>query len=330
MPLPQAVVGIDGGGTRTRCLVADPSGTILGEGQAGPANYQVVGQQEAAANLRAAVQMALAAAGLTQSGVVAACAGLAGVSRPEDRPWMEAALSFLAPAPTQVVADARIALEGALGGAPGVVVISGTGSIALGMNAAGELVRAGGWGWLLGDEGSGYDIGRRALNAALAALDGTGLPTRLGERIMDAWQLERLNQVVNRVYQDLPRARVDIAGLVPLVMAAAAEGDAVATAILVKAGRDLGHTATVVLERLALPSGLPRLVAVTGGVVTGSAVVRGAMSAAVFEWLPEARVTDCLRSPAEGAVAMAAALLNRSGTTEPLAVIADIATGGTP
>lgn len=310
MTAPQALLGIDGGGTKTRCLVADLTGQILGEGLAGPSNYQVLGLKDAATNVRAAVQAALAAAGLTLADVAAACAGLAGVARPEDHLAMKEALSLLLPAQIDVVEDARIALEGALGGSPGVVVISGTGSIALGLSTAGELVRVGGWGWLLGDEGSGYDIGHRALNAALAALDGVGSPTSLGERIMQAWQLERLDQIVGRVYQNLPQARVDVAGLVPLVMAAAAEGDDVAATILVKAGRDLGRLAATVLERLALPPALPRRVAVTGGVVTNSDIVREAMGASLSERFPQAAIMDCLRTPAEGAVAMAKALLN--------------------
>ncbi|HYF90910.1 MAG TPA: BadF/BadG/BcrA/BcrD ATPase family protein [Symbiobacteriaceae bacterium] len=316
MALHRAVIGIDGGGTRTRCLVADVEGRVLGEGLAGPTNYLVTGRQEALANLEEAVRAALAAAGAPLSSVVAACAGLAGVARPEDKPWRDCALAFLAPAKTLVVEDARIALEGALGGVPGVVVISGTGSIAMGLSPSGDLIRAGGWGWLLGDEGSGYAIGRQALNAALAALDGIGSPTTLGARIIGAWQLERMNQTINRVYQNLPQARVEIAGLVPVVMAAAAEGDAVASAILVRAGRDLGHIAAAVLGRLELPAGTPRRVAVTGGVITGSAAVRGAMVTALSERVPEATVSDCLRSPAEGAVAMAALLLKESGGPE--------------
>jgi N-acetylglucosamine kinase-like BadF-type ATPase len=307
MTAPAALVGIDGGGTKTRCLVADLSGRILGEGLSGPSNYLAVGQESAAAALRSAVEAALGSAGLNLSDVAAACAGLAAVSRP-DSPMLEA-LAFLKPARFQLTSDARIALEGALGGDPGAVVISGTGSIALGKNAAGEMSRAGGWGWVLGDEGSGFDIGRRAISAALCALDETGPATTLGDRICAAWKLEALNQVVPRVYTDLAQARPDIAALVPLVVQAADAGDAVAAGILAQAGRDLARLAVAVLRKLQLPAGVPNLVAVTGGVATAVPAVRAAMSAAVEECRPGARVIDSRRSPAEGALVMAAALV---------------------
>ncbi|HWI50698.1 MAG TPA: BadF/BadG/BcrA/BcrD ATPase family protein [Symbiobacteriaceae bacterium] len=305
MSAPGLLVGIDGGGTKTRCLVADMAGRILGEGHAGPSNYQAVGQQAATAALRSAVDAALAAAGGSLADVTAACAGLAGVARPEDRPVMLEALAFLAPARVELVTDARIALEGALGGAPGVIVISGTGSIAMGRNAAGELFRAGGWGWILGDDGSGFDIGRRAIAGALAALDGMGPATSLGERICAAWGLERLNQVVPRVYGDVAQSRPAIAALVPLVVQVASEGDTVAAAILDGAGRELGRLACAVLAKMQMPNGL---VAVTGGVVTGVPAVRAALEEALAGLAPGARVIDGLVSPAEGALLMARAL----------------------
>ncbi|MDB4893831.1 MAG: hypothetical protein JWN15_93, partial [Firmicutes bacterium] len=163
------VLGIDGGGTKTRCLAADGAGCILGEGLAGPSNYQVLGMDGAVAAVMAAVAEALGVAGADLADVEAVCAGLAGVGRPEDHAVMTAALPFAAPVKLRVVPDAHIALAGALGGQPGAVVISGTGSIAYGIDAGGRTARAGGWGWLLGDEGSGSDIGKRAIMAALAA-----------------------------------------------------------------------------------------------------------------------------------------------------------------
>jgi N-acetylglucosamine kinase-like BadF-type ATPase len=304
----QVVLGIDGGGTKTRCLAADLTGHVLGEGLAGPSNYQVVGLEAAAANLFAAADGALGQAGQTRSAVAAAVAGLAGVGRPEDQAAMRGALAGFAPAALEVVPDARIALAGALGGQPGVVVISGTGSIAYGLDAGGRTVRAGGWGWILGDEGSGYYIGRSAVSAALAALDGTGEQTVLSERIQRAWNLERLDLAVRRVYADLPAAKADMAALVPLVLEVAGQGDAVAAGILRKAGADLAGVAAAVLRRLALPDACERLVAVTGGVLTGSAAVREAMRAHLTALVPGARLMESLQSPAEGAVRMALAL----------------------
>jgi N-acetylglucosamine kinase-like BadF-type ATPase len=301
------VLGIDGGGTKTRCLVANETGRVLSEAVAGPSNCQAVGVAVAAANVREAAERALLTAGLTLADVQAVCAGLAGVGRPEDQAAMEAALAFFAPAALQVVPDARIALAGALGGAPGAVVISGTGSIAYGLDAHGQTVRAGGWGWILGDEGSGYYIGRQAVSAALAALDGTGEPTQLGARLCAAWGLERLDLAVRRVYADLIQAKADMAALVPMVVEAADSGDAVAQRILEQAGTSLAQVAAAVLKRLGLPDGAPELVAVTGGVATGVARVREAMGAHLARLAPGARLIDPMEPPAEGAVRMALA-----------------------
>lgn len=306
MTTTRVVLGIDGGGTKTRCLVADLDGQVLGEGAAGPSNYQAVGLETAATNVRVAALLALAAANLTFDDVAAVCAGLAGAGRPEDKATLREAFDFFPPDTLQVVEDARIALAGALGGHPGAVVISGTGSIAFGVDADGNTVRAGGWGWVLGDEGSGFDIGRRALAAALAAADGTGPATSLGDRIATAWQLERLDQAIRRVYADVIQAKADLAALVPLVIAAAADGDPVAAALLEQAGRDLGVLAVAALRKLALPASAG-LVAVTGGVLSGCATVREAMAASLEDRLPGTRLIDAVESPAEGAVRMALA-----------------------
>jgi N-acetylglucosamine kinase-like BadF-type ATPase len=224
------------------------------------------------------------------------------VGRPEDRAIMTAALPFVAPVKLLLVPDAHVALAGALGGQPGAVVISGTGSIAYGVDAAGRTARAGGWGWILGDEGSGYDIGRRAIMAALAAEDGTGPGTGLGLAICRAWALERVEQVVPAVYGDLVAAKPRIASLVPVVIAAASAGDTVAAGLLAGAGRDLGALAAAVMGRLALPE---PLVAVTGGVLSGSAPVRAAMAAALGALAPGARLVESAGTPADGAVWLA-------------------------
>lgn len=299
------VIGVDGGGTKTRCLVADQERRTLGEGLAGPSNFRAVGLQTAVANLEQAVTAALQQAGLTLADVSAACFGLAGVGRPEDQAVMTEALSFMGTIPLQVVVDARIALAGALEEEPGAIVIAGTGSIAYGLDAAGETVRAGGWGWILGDEGGGCDIGRQAVKAALAALDGTGPQTSLTERIQTAWGLERIDQVVGQIYPDLTQAKGDLAALAPLVMAAAEEGDQVARRILTEAGQSLATLAATVLDRLALPD--PGRVALVGGILLGNQTVRTAMERALLQRRPGVRTAEAAGSPADGAVRMALA-----------------------
>lgn len=304
------VLGIDGGGTRTRCLVADLSGSVLGEGHGGPANALVVGRQTAVASLVEAVGQALQAAGRTPDDVRAVCAGLAGAGQREMQETLAralaAALALPAGVPVQVVSDARVALAGALQGRPGAILIAGTGSIAYGLDDSGKLHRAGGWGWILGDEGSGFTIGRQALSAGLAALDGTGPATVLGDRICAAWKLRQLSEAVPRVYTDPSAARTEIAALVPLVVQAVGEGDAVAAEILARAGRDLAHLAAALLRRMALAE---PLVATTGGVLNGVAAVRDELIRRLAELMPGARVVESAASPAAGAVLMAREML---------------------
>ncbi|HLO02796.1 MAG TPA: BadF/BadG/BcrA/BcrD ATPase family protein [Symbiobacteriaceae bacterium] len=318
--LDQILLGIDGGGTNTRCLVADMNGKILGEGRSGPSNYQSVGQERASAHLQAAVEGALAAVGLTLADLVAAepggstrlaaaCAGLAGVGRPEDQAVAREMLAFLGQAPLLAVSDARIAAAGALEGSPGVNLIAGTGSIAFGIRPDGEVVRAGGWGWILGDEGSGFSIGRAAIQAALGAQDGSVPPTTLTAAICGAWELERIDQLIRKVYADPAASRIEIAGLAPLVVAAAEAGDEPAQAILSKAGTELGGLAVTALRRLDLPEGAPQIVALTGSVATRVQLVRTALQEHLACHAPGAQLIDPRRGPGEGAILMAQALI---------------------
>lgn len=348
--LDQILLGIDGGGTNTRCLVADLDGNILGEGRSGASNYQSVGQERATAHLKAAVEGALAAVGLTLADVVVAggkggkaakagatakagssagtattkagaaagaakprlaavCAGLAGVGRPEDQAVAREMLAFLGEVPLIAVSDARIAAAGALEGTPGVNLIAGTGSIAFGIRPDGEVVRAGGWGWILGDEGSGFSIGRAAIQAALGAQDGSVPPTALTAAICAAWELERIDQVIRKVYADPANSRIEIAGLAPLVVTAAEAGDQPAQAILAKAGTELGGLAVTALRRLELPEGAPQIVALTGSVATRVQFVRAALQAHLAQHAPGAQLIDPRRGPGEGAILMAKGLI---------------------
>ena len=175
----ELVLGVDGGGTKTRAVIMDSRGRVVGEGAAGPSNPLRVGISNAAAAIREAVDKACVMAGVQRSDLVAAEIGLAGVRRGDLRLRMREALSGLAIDVLEVVTDADIALYGATDGEPGIVIIAGTGSICCGTNARGRHECAGGWGPLAGDEGSGSWIARRALRAIGCASDGRGPDTEL-------------------------------------------------------------------------------------------------------------------------------------------------------
>ncbi|MBX5450466.1 BadF/BadG/BcrA/BcrD ATPase family protein [Thermogemmatispora sp.] len=258
-------LGVDGGGSKTLAIVVDRHGRERGRALAGRANYVSVGQEEAIRQVRQAAERALQAAGAT-SRPRAAWIGLAGLDRPADHAVLSPPLASLAEQ-VYVTNDAELPLA-ALEQAIGVVLIAGTGSIALGRDACGRVCRAGGWGYLLGDEGSGYDIGRQALQAAARAADGRGPHTSLLPRILAYWGLERAEDLLGVVYHGQETAA--IAQLATCVFAAAREGDPVARRIVGNAAAELALAALVVSHQLEFPENVVPLA------LAGSLLVREA------------------------------------------------------
>ncbi|WP_376795251.1 BadF/BadG/BcrA/BcrD ATPase family protein [Thermogemmatispora sp.] len=261
-------LGVDGGGSKTLAIVVDRYGHERGRALAGSANYASVGQEEAVRQVRLAAERALQAAG-ARSQPRAAWIGLAGLDRPADHAVLFPPLATLADQ-VYLTNDAELPLA-ALEQAIGLVLIAGTGSIALGRDARGRLRRAGGWGYLLGDEGSGYDIGRQALQAATRAADGRGPHTSLLPRILAHWGLERPEDLIGLVYHGLETAA--IARLATCVFAAAREGDLVARRIVGHAATELALAALVVSDHLEFPENvLP--VALAGSLLVREAPFR--------------------------------------------------------
>jgi N-acetylglucosamine kinase-like BadF-type ATPase len=256
-------LGIDGGQSATKAAVGDETGRVLGRGVAGPCNHVGAdkGREKLEGAIRTSVGEALSAAGLPADrfGFHAACCGMSG--GPADK---KAILGELLRAEhLEVTTDAHVALWGGTAGAPGVVVIAGTGSIALGENARGETARAGGWGYVFGDEGGGFDLTRQALRAALKAEEGWGPATSLRAKLLEACGAPDANALLHWFYTaEWPRPR--IAALAPLVNEAAEEGDESAAGILAEAGRALAGLALAVKLRL-FPAPEAPLVVMAGG-----------------------------------------------------------------
>ncbi len=256
-------LGVDGGQSATKVAVGDGTGRVIGEGVAGPCNH--VGAEQGRAKLvsaiRSAVSEALEAAGLPADRFAfrAACCGMSGGPADKDAILRET----LGAERLETTTDAHIALWGATEGAPGVVTIAGTGSIAFGENARGETARAGGWGYVFGDEGGGFDLARRALRAALKAEEGWGPETSLRRKLLAASNAPDANTLLHWFYTDgWPRPR--IAALAPLVNEAAEEGDPEASRILEKAGGELAALALAVkLQLFPAPQQPP--IAMVGG-----------------------------------------------------------------
>jgi N-acetylglucosamine kinase-like BadF-type ATPase len=231
-----SVLGIDAGGTRTVCVLAEDDGSVIAEVRGAGANLQSAGELEVEKVLHELIAQAIGNA--PAPGAI--CLGMAGVDRPQDADTVRGILRRIGlRAHITVVNDALIALEAGVPGRPGTVVIAGTGSIAYGRSADGRGARAGGWGYVLGDEGSGYWLGRLALRAVLRAADGRGEQTDLTGRVLAHYGVERPRDLVRQIYEGGTRPSA-IAALAREVGAAADAGDAIA-----------GHLVTVAAQELA-------------------------------------------------------------------------------
>ena len=299
-------LGIDGGGTKTECALADETGVVLARVTAGPSNLVRVSEEVARAALGEAIAQVFHTAGVKPTKVDAVCAGLAGAGRAEVRERAERMLrELVAAGEIFVVTDAEIALEAAAGRHAGVVLVAGTGSVAFGRDNQGREARAGGWGPVVSDEGSATDIGRRAVRAVLDARDGRGPETALTVRVLAALGVSRVEDLPIAL-QSEPFAR--LAALFPIVAEAAYAGDRVALEILEQAAEALVGLAGTVIHTLGLDSASFRL-AYTGGVFRGSTAIAGAVRVRLAKLAPEAQVSELDTPPAVGAIRLAERLL---------------------
>jgi N-acetylglucosamine kinase-like BadF-type ATPase len=305
----RATLGVDGGGTKTHAVILDLNFNVLGEGMAGPSNPLRVGVSNAATAIREAVDKACDAASLRRTDLVAAEIGLAGVRRPELRARMRDSLKALGIRDVVVVGDADIALYAATQGAPGLVVIAGTGSICCGINARAKHACAGGWGPLAGDEGGGGWIARRGLRAIAYASDGRGPATSLSAAASKYFRVSNPSDLSTAIYAPAITNEY-LAGFGKLVIQAAKAKDRVAREILVEAGKELGVAAAAVIRNLKLErESFP--VGYVGGVFASSGeLVLSHLREAVLGIAPRALLTPPKFSPAVAAARMAHERLN--------------------
>jgi N-acetylglucosamine kinase len=295
------VLGIDAGGTKTVCLLADDEGRVLAEARGGGANLQAAGELQVEKVLHHVMDAVLAQHDVVPAAI---CLGIAGVDRPQDAEAVRGIMRRIGfKARTLVVNDALIALVAGAGDKPGIVVVAGTGSIAYGTNTAGQAARAGGWGYLLGDEGGGFWIGRAALAAVVRQFDGRGPETRLTELVLTHLELNNPTELIYQIYErDIYRHT--IAGLASLVQRAMDHGDAVAADILTRAGTELGSAAASVIGRLGMRGHVfPTVLA--GGIFRGIPSLAGDVSSRISEVAPRSEVSVLRVEPAMGAVRLA-------------------------
>ena len=292
-------LGIDGGGSKTSCVVGDET-ALLGSGIAAGSNLVRVGEEQAREAFAAAIRQACAAANVTAAQIERTCVGVAGAARPEISEVVRRILRTLVAGEIEVVGDMVIALESAFGAGPGVVMIAGTGSIAYGRNSKGQTARAGGWGFAISDEGSGHWIGRSAVAAALRAYD-EGQSTVLLESLMKSWGVESREQMILVANASPPP---DFPGLMRTVLSAAEAGDPTARVVLTQAGAELAALAKIVIRRL-FAEAEPVPVAMSGGVFRNCALVRQVFYNSLRSEYPDASLSANVIDPVKGALELA-------------------------
>jgi len=282
----RCVIGIDGGGTKTHAVIVGMDGGMLAESFGGPTNLQTVGIKTAASTIFDLINETCSKAQCPAEYLQNVVLGLAGAGRASDR--AELSNTILAVAlkkkfPLKNVAietDARIALEAAFAGGPGIVVIAGTGSIALYRTEDNKILRAGGWGYLLGDEGSGYSIGRDALNYVMRQYDGRSEKTELTNKALAHFQVDKVEDIIPKVYG----GNTDFASFAPKVFEAVVERDRVAHTVIVKNSTEIVELVRILTMKVRPKKKLP--VALMGGLLESENVYSKMVKDRIIHSLP--------------------------------------------
>lgn len=236
------VIGIDGGATKTTAVLADLNRNILAERSSGPANFLIIGTDKVAKTISDLILDLCNDAEVNIQNIEIVCMGLTGAGREEDAEKIKNAVldywhnNYSSKIKNLIVtSDARIALEGAFSGRPGIILIAGTGSIIFGKDRSGTLYRVGGFGRYIGDEGGGYSIGRLGLQAVAKYFDGRGPETKLLQILQEKFGINSPEDLINKVYNE----NIDFASLAPFVIQCAEEGDEPCREILRKEAEEL-------------------------------------------------------------------------------------------
>ena len=293
MPL---FLGIDGGGTQTRCILGDET-SVLAKGTGSGCNVLRVGEACAQESLAGAIHEACVAANVSPRQIARTCAGISGAADDGIASLVQRLLIEIVGGAIEVLGDMEVALESAFGGGPGVIVIAGTGSIAYGRNSRGEKGRAGGWGRVVSDEGSGHWIAAKALSAGLRARDRENHSDLLKE-LMRALDISSAEDLVIRINEDPIR---DYASLFPVVLACAKAGDKQGIEVLESAGCELASLAETLIPRL-FGAGEEVAVATHGGVFASSNQVKRSFEQELGKLWRSASFVDREINPAMGAL----------------------------
>jgi glucosamine kinase len=298
--MPKTLIGADVGGTKTAVAVSR-DGKIVGRADGPGAAVRPGRALASASTIIEVVRAALSEAGRLQGDVLVV--GAAGAGRQPERDELRTALrNENLTSHVLVTTDIEIALSGAFADGPGIVVSAGTGSVAVGRDQQGNRHRIGGYGWQMGDEGSGYAIGRASLGAVSRARDGRSPPTALSERILQATRSADFDALIRWAAGASP---AEVAALAPHVVAVGAAGDPLAQGIADYAARELSQLAICLLPKMQLTP--PVRVAVTGGLLSPDQPLRRALLAKLREE-PSLQPTEAPVDAVAGALMLAAAV----------------------
>ena len=306
------VLGIDGGGSKTVCVLMNDLCQVLGRGETGPSNYQSIGIEATLQSIQSAIHNAVEAAIITNTvNIDAICLGLAGIGRAADIEVVKGLVQqlqdnkslpitwALQPANIVICNDALIALVGGIGQPVGIVVAAGTGSIVFGRNHQGHIKRVGGWGYILGDEGSAYKIALAGMNAALKSYDGREISTSLLEDFKQHLDLESIEDLIEVVYRREWGVK-QIAALAPIIDFAAASGDIVANIIIDDAVKELVKATSTVIDAIFTADSVLEVVT-TGSLWHGRCKIHERFAASIVKKFPNVNVIFPRYEPAYGA-----------------------------
>ena len=304
----QYIIGMDGGGTKTHCLITNLDGKILYECTGGASNFLVIGTEKVSETIFNLIQSCKQQVGISFSDISSIVLGTTGAGRRNDAEKLENAfkeyshnhgadLDFF-----HVESDARIALEGAFSGNPGSILIAGTGSIIFGKDSEGNIHRVGGFGRFLGDEGSGFVIGKKGLAAVSKEFDGRSIPTNISKLVEEKFGINSSEKLINEIY----RNNFDIASAAPLVIQAAEQGDAIALKIIDEETDELLFHLSAMAKKLNQQE---MNVSFIGGIITHDNIYSKTLRKKIALKLPNVKVKESENSPTFGAVLMAKEIL---------------------
>jgi N-acetylglucosamine kinase-like BadF-type ATPase len=309
----EAILALDGGASRTRCIAIDSSGHILGQAESGPSNHLQAEQDDIEKQIAEVTEKTLRAAHLSREEIVCLSAGLAGVDYDGyGQEPMRALFHRMGFTRCFIYGDMRIAHAAALAMKPGIVIIAGTGSAVLGIDNEGRVAKVGGWGPLYGDEGSAHSVSVAALRAAARAYDGRGPGTALVEAVTSALGLKDFRETISVLYG--PGAARP-AHLCPVVHRIAMEGDAIARSLFEAAAAELAESVSAAARALQFAGG-PLDVSYQGGAIEGCTLLVQSLEAVLSRQLPHTHLVPPRWPPVIGAYLLACSALCWEGVVE--------------